>query len=379
MARITTDSLNTSHTFNRRVVFILLVILSLSIPAILGQVVSPRKDFHNNLWGPASLFLQGKNPYDTSSLKAELAPLWNPVTLGLFAPLGWLDELVATQIWFLFNVAALAVIIYLLAGKNDPPLIVLWAGVLAFLFPPSINHFALGQISILSALSLLLAALFIERKQLWSSAFFLVVGSAKPHLWILPAIGLISLVWRRGGLRETIRYGMYVLLIALGLCLPLFVTGSAWFASFLSNIKENPAWVQPSLFSWLHETLGIWAFLAWALVFLAGAVACVWIWRAHKPPVAMAWSLGLTTLLSPYIWSWDFVLLLPAWIFVFLRVEWRIRLLLFVIYLGSWAGMAAIQLKANAVNALYWWLPIVFLSSAALAKKMIRENFPVQE
>lgn len=346
---------------------ILLIILSLSFSIVLGRLVGKRNDFYNNLWSPARLLVQGKNPYDASSLDVELAPLWSPMTITLFAPLGWLDEQTATQIWFLLNNAALAVIVYLAVGKRASPMITLSAGLLAFLFPPTISHLVLGQVSILSILSLLLAAIFAKRKQTWLAALFLVLGSGKPQLSYLAAIGLVTLSYQYGGLRQTLRFCAWVLLSCALLNLPLFLTGTAWITTFISNLESNPPWLQPSLFSLLRIALGHWAFPAWIVISITGAWVCVQMWRKQDPLPAIVWTLGITALTAPYLWSWDFVLLLPAWIFVYSRTDSTMRILLFFVYTAVWMGMALIQIKANAVNFLYWWVPLFILGSAGLA------------
>jgi hypothetical protein len=63
-------------------------------------IVQPRKDFYNELWGPAHLLVRGESPYDTSSLNADLPAVWPPMAIGVFAPLGWLSEKTASRLAF---------------------------------------------------------------------------------------------------------------------------------------------------------------------------------------------------------------------------------------------------------------------------------------
>ena len=52
----------------------------------------PRKDFYNELWGPAYLLVNGQSPYDTPILDPVLPAVWLPMAIGFFFPLGWLPK-----------------------------------------------------------------------------------------------------------------------------------------------------------------------------------------------------------------------------------------------------------------------------------------------
>ncbi len=353
--------------YNQLVKGILLFILCLAIPFVLGRVVGLRKDFYNNLYAPASLLVRGENPYDTSSLEAELPALWSPSAVSLFAPLGLLNEGLATWLWYLTNIAALAVIVFIASGRVVSPALVLIAGGLVFIFPPTISHFVLGQYAIMASLCFILAAHYTAHNQTWLAALLLVLGSAKPQLGFLALIGLVTCAYRLGGAKGSARFAAWVIFFVLITSLPLFITGRTWVASYLTSLKTNPIWPQPSLFSLFYQGLGDWAFLPWGLILIASILASIYLLRVLKPVAAMSWTLGLTTLASPYLWSWDYVLLLPVWLATLARVEWRYRIFLFGVYLTGWLGMAFVQSRANAENRLFWWVPIFFLGSTALA------------
>ncbi len=71
---------------------------------------------------------------------------------------------------------------------------------------------------------------------------------------------------------------------------------------------------------------------------------------------------GLQQLLHPYIWSWDFVLLLPIWISTFARVDWKRKLFLLTFYGVAWYGMALVQMQQAGDNSLFWWVPLCFIA-----------------
>jgi hypothetical protein len=80
----------------------------------------------------------------------------------------------------------------------------------------------------------------------------------------------------------------------------------------------------------------------------------------------MMWSLGITTIVTPYVWSWDFVLLLPIWMYTFIQGGWKRRTLLLIFYAVAWYGMALIQAQESSNNQYFWWVPLWFIGTLAL-------------
>lgn len=352
-----------SLSFGRGMTAALLFGLAILAALAFRGVVSARADFYNNLWAPAHLLLQGANPYDTSSLKAELAPLWLPPAVGAFAPLGWLSAQAAARLWALLSLAALALTAALSLEPTRPILTVLAAGLMAFFFPPVINHLALGQYSILAALLCLLAALYAERKWAWGEAFLLALGLAKPQLAFLAAAGLAFLHLHEEGLRGLVKFGLRLAAAVFFLSLPVLLARPGWLPALLADLQGNPPWPQPSLFTFLKTYTGAWAWPLWGLPLTGALLACRWLWRRLPPQAAMPWTLGLTVLVSPYIWSWDFVLLLPLFVREFTRAAPRRKAWLAVAYLAAWAGMAAIQLSQDYNNLRFWWAPLLLMGA----------------
>jgi hypothetical protein len=322
--------------------------------AVFWNLSEGRRDFYNNLWGPAYLLAHGAGPYDTSSLHTELPPVWLPMAIGIFAPLAWLPEPIAAKSWFLLSLAGLSLILYISLGKSRSLSVVAPLGLMSFLFPPVVNHLALGQFSIAAALFCLLAAICVERRMDWAAAFLLALALTKPQLLFLAVIGLGFHYLGRGGLQGLSRFFLR---------LPVFLAQPRWIQGWLANLQANPAWLHPSVFTFIRLQAGAWAYPTWGSVIAAGIYVCWRLWRMLPPHQAMPWTLGLTLLVSPYIWSWDFVLLLPLWVSVFAQADCKRRTILLLAYLAGWAGMAAVQLSQDYNNLRFWWVPLWFMGA----------------
>jgi len=355
---------------------LILLIIASAVPAALGNMVSLRKDFHTELWAPAWLLVHGRSPYATEVLDAPLPAVWLPMAIGVFAPLGWLREEAATQVWFLLSVAAVGGIVFLALHDAPSPFVVIAAALIAYLFPPTLNHFVLGQFSILAALCLVLAARFVKEGREWPAALLLALGSAKPQLALLPALGLVFYISQQTSAKAAAKFAGKTLLAALLLSLPVFLVSPGWLGDYLAGWRRNPAWQHPSAFALLGGGQDFWSYLISGALAAAGIVICLALWRKLTPERAMYWTLALTVLLSPYIWSWDFVLLLPLLLHTFGGADLKGKLLLLTAYVMAWAGMAFIQLAARGENQLFWWVPWWLTGTVAIVTTWNRSTQP---
>jgi hypothetical protein len=85
------------------------------------------------------------------------------------------------------------------------------------------------------------------------------------------------------------------------------------------------------------------------------------LWKNNTPQIAALWTLAITVLVTPYVWSWDFVLILPLLVYVLSRVNWNGWFLLLVGYVLIWGGIAVIQLSDNFHNSRFWWVPVSYI------------------
>jgi hypothetical protein len=212
------------------------------------------------------------------------------------------------------------------------------------------------------------SAYFADKRRDWLAAFFLALALSKPQLGILALFGLSFFYFRRGGFGDLFRFGMQTALVSLVLTLPLFIFHPAWIPDWIKSMQSNYTWMHPSLFSIFRQFLGGWGTLLWAALLMIALVITHQLWTKLSAPIAMLWSLGITTIVTPYVWSWDFVLLLPIWMHTFTQADWKRKAFLLLIYATAWYGSAIIQAQAGSQNQSFWWVPIWFIGMLALAK-----------
>ncbi len=333
-------------------------------------------DFRNNLWAPAHLLVNGMSPYDLSPMRFELGrAIWMPTVIGAFFPLGWLSQQTATNLWLLFNAVIVVAFVFQIRDKPSPaPWLVAALLLSSFLFPPTITHFSLGQVTLLTAAIFLFLAREPQRLLRWSGAFLLAVAFAKPQLLVFLLPGLLLALYAQVGLRGLFRAALLAALAALLLTIPLFIAAPSWPLDFVRSLGENPDWLQPSLLNILRFYLGPSALFLWAPLFAGFFALNLWIWRRLPPHIAVLWSMALTPLVTPYVWSWDFVLILPLFGYIALQSQNRRTLaLLFGGYAICWAAAIAVTFSAPKVsNHLYWWIPWAMMGVVGLGQAVKR-------
>jgi len=92
------------NVFHENASIFILAVAAVFVSFLFWSVIRPRMDFYNELWGPDYLLVNGRSPYDTSSLNPILPAAWLPMAIGFFFPLGWFPETFALQVWYLFNI-----------------------------------------------------------------------------------------------------------------------------------------------------------------------------------------------------------------------------------------------------------------------------------
>src|ERR1041384_5969417 len=75
-------------------------------------------DFRNNLWGPSFLLTHGQSPYRVSTLFELGNAVWMPMVIGLFFPLGFLTLQQASNLWFVFNLIWILLIVWISSGSR---------------------------------------------------------------------------------------------------------------------------------------------------------------------------------------------------------------------------------------------------------------------
>lgn len=352
--------------FRQFLAVMILVLFAVSVAAVYWNLLPPRKDLYNELWGPAHLLVRGQSPYDTASLNPVLPAAWLPMSIGFFFPLGWLAEETALYAWFLFSLVELTGILYLLRRGNKSIPAFIAVSMLAFGFPSVIHHLILGQFSLTTAFCLVAGVPLILKGRHWLGAFFLALALSKIHLMTLPMLGLSLLYYREGGFRNMLAFWARVGAACLILTLPLFIAYPNWIPDAVRSMTSNAPWAFPTLQKFLVFNLGSLGMWLWAVSVIIVVLISLLIWKRLDPPAATYWNMGLALLISPYIGSWDFVVLLPLIVHTFLPASPGRKIFYLIAYVTAWALMARIQLLTESHNHFFWWVPIWHLAALAL-------------
>jgi len=228
----------------------------------------------------------------------------------------------------------------------------------------------LEQYTLLAVLLLLLAAHLVAAGRFAWAGLLLAPVLAKPQLapLVLPGLWLAS--WRRGGWRGALALPGAAALGGALLTLPLWIGYPNWIPDFLEGFRRNPPWQQPTLFGLFQ----IWWGPGWAAWLVPGLLALgllglnMWLWHRYPPREVLPWSLALTTLASPYIWTWDFVLFLPLLYRCLMRqrsrpakVLWAVGLLLcWGLTMGLIVWVTPVEGEISYHG--HFWMPWLFLA-----------------
>lgn len=326
-------------------------------------------DFRNNLWGPAYLQWNGQSPYNLSVLFPRGNAVWFPTAIGFFGFLGALPEAQASMLWMILNVLTLFMLIGLAIDHQPAPGRLAFALLASLLLLPTVTHLRLGQFSLILTLALLGGAKFLTANNMVGAGLSLALAAAKPQLLILAVPGLVQAAWQRARWQGVWRLLAWSAFFFMLFCLPLFLRYPAWLGDFREALQQNPAWLQPVLWQLLPRW---WGWPGWVIVvglLLLAFAANIFLWRRLPVYEAMVWSLAMTPLVTPYVWGWDFVLLLPLFLHVLFRVRRRNVLLFLVVgYWLGWVASVLVSLMTDNSNHHYWWLAwqLFLISGSAL-------------
>jgi len=328
-------------------------------------------DFRINLWEPASWLLSGQSPYGLDAVQDGIISVWMPTVIGALFPLGLLSRETASNIWFVINLMALLGSVMLATGDKKPALILLAiSAIFVAVFPSTITHLRIGQITILATFIYIVVVLFKDRLGLVISALLVVLALAKPQLGILAVPGIFFMTYRQGGWRDAAKFAGALIFWIFLLSIPLFIGFPGWLADFYLSMRQIPNnWLQPGLFTLLPLWIGSIGYLIWGVLALSLLGLNIWIWLRIDPEEAIFWSLALTPLVTPYVWSWDFVMILPLFAKTIMSVGNKLALILLGLgYLLCWFLMFWINSSDNFSNHLFWWVPWLLLATIAGAR-----------
>ena len=273
-------------------------------------------------WSSAKLLLAHSNPYSGQAVLAvenaagggyrEPFIMRNPPwALFVVAPLGLFPVPVAAFLWLLALIAlALLSIKCLRLGKQPPPLVV-------FLFAPVLGCAMAGQTSLFLLAGITYFFKYHEQHP-WRSGLALLLPAMKPHLFLLlwPVI-----------LMECVRRKNWRLLAGLGAglaaaaTLPMLFDAHIWAhylaamraehieGQYLANLSFLLRWMVPGHPVWMQTAPSVLGLALCARYY--GRRRKIWNWRVDGAALLL-----VSTMVSPYSWPFDQLLLLPAIIHV---------------------------------------------------------------
>lgn len=268
-------------------------------------------------WLAARALLDGVNPSDRDAFNSYLTdhgfqqglnllyqnPPWSLALLLILAPFGIRGASILNDILNLC--ACSAPILLFLPSRRS----LLFAAPLLMVFSPVIDLFQLGQITGLSLLCLGGGVALAGTSPLAAGAL-LGLSTVKAHLF-LPVYAFLCV--------SSLRRGKWLLPVGIALSV-----AAQWSVVMALNPSMGPTslgsnlmttYLNPSLGAWLHYLTGY-----HSLRYLPAVVGCIGVTLVALRPVTsgyremdqLPWLLCCALLSTPYAWSYDFILLIPA-------------------------------------------------------------------
>ena len=335
---------------------------------VLLGAYGPAGDLRANLFGPAWSLVHGLSPYLPDQAFGCNPPRWFPQSVGLFFPLGWLEPQQVAVAWSAGTLALAGFFLARFRERGSEPLL---AAAAVLFFPPLIVHFIYGQFALVAVATSVLSARWVVQRRFGWAGLALAISAAKPQLCVLFVPGLLLVAGRRGGLRDALRLVAATIAATALLTLPLWVAFPGWFHDFVSAQRSNPSWLQPTLLTALSSSLGIVGRALAVLALLTALSANFWLWWRYPAEEALPWSLALTSLSTPYLWTWDMVLILPIVIRSITRqTSGRARMGWVLGSLVSWAIAAAVYAAFGGDHRYMVWIPGFFLLLAVMGHRL---------
>lgn len=342
-------------------------------------------------WSAAYLVRTGQNAYDPQAIATVQHTLtrgpedlvmmtWNPPTLlALLLPVGYLPFREAVATWFVVNVTIVLICALLLARLFFPhrPSIVLLSlfCLFAITFPQVLTGIAMGQVTFVVLLSLVLGLWFAKHDQWFLAGAALIGTSIKPHIAILAVIYLLALMaFRRRWM------GWLGLAVAGIVCaLILFVARPSWLQDFFGLTQMPPVnWQTPTLGGVL-ASLYITEAARYMIVLLLPVP--ILLARSSMPEETAVAGLVLLTLPTTFFgWSYDqSLLLIPAaevfgWIARTSAPAYRIGVGISIVLLSV---LILFQRMTAPNEIVFVWVPIAWAAlylAAAFARQRLQRQ-----
>jgi len=285
----------------------------------MADVIFPPNDFLA-YWSGFQLLLQGGDPYNYDQLSQYQKSLgypngpgpiyYSPILFFILAPILWLPLSIALGIWGVLNIALILGCVVASAKMSNLDLKPIEAATIGVLFPACVLILYFSQVSALVCFSFLSSVYLLTRARPTLAGIALLPALLKPHLFFL---ALIPMALQAG--RLNIRFilglsgGIATMLLTLHWLRPGLI------ASHLGADSNALEWLGHSPISALRLLVGLEhsspLILAPAAVAAVVVLICA-LYKRIELTRDVPLLLCLSALLTPYIWIFDFIILLPA-------------------------------------------------------------------
>jgi glycosyl transferase family 87 len=334
-----------------------------------------------SFWASSRLLIEGANPFSpVEVLKMQRAvglneanPLliWHPPwTLSFLLPFGAMPFQISQFCWLLINVFFIlfsAQTLWSIYCKT--PTNAYWSWIAAFTLIPTWMVLLIGQMSPLVLLGIVGFMHFEKNRQHYLAGISTVIISVKPHLFYLFWVGLILWFWKERRWRVACGAVAAGAIVAI---IPLIIDPKVYqqfIDMYLSPGQATPFNLPaPSIGSLLTRYVPHGNLPIQFLPPLLGSLWFLWHWHKHKEHWNWSEQIPLMILvsltLSPYSWTYDQVILLPAVMHGLEMVSWRniswYKSGLGLLYFGA-NGCYFVGKVLVTTDSYYFWLAPVFL------------------
>jgi hypothetical protein len=335
-------------------------------PTLIKPEYLPSDDFIH-FWAAGNQNLYGENPYDPKMIERRIIlegsipsfPLTSvmlnpPWAISLMMPFGLIRYPISRLTWLLFSIVLLLLSAQLLwrLYSGNPKL--QWLPILmVFIFAPTISVLEKGQITPIVLIGITGFLFYSSYHQNdWLAGVFLALAAIKPQIALI--FWLAVLIW-------VIFKHQWKIIISFSICILVMILIGLLFNQ---NILQQYVGMLKTyhITEWATPTIGAYLRLFWLgtdkfwLQFLPTMIGMVWFiiyWRRHKE----SWNwlyvtpalLFASLLTSPYSWSYDLVIAIPAIIIttVWMVADWKHWPILFLLlfYLAICATDLVLHMK----------------------------------
>jgi len=345
-------------------------------------------------WAAGRAILSGNNPYSADQLltlqksagwtKADPLMMYNPPWTFFFTLPFCLDHyLLSKFLWFLFNMALAFIcgdrIWRLYEGPEKYRYVSL---LITFTFAPVLFAVGVGQIVPFILLGLVAFLQCEKLQKWWVAGIILVLVAIKPHIMYLFWIALAFWTWDRKNRLLVLGAGAGGL---TAMAVPVILYPDV-INGYINFILHQPPlfYISPAPGSFLRFLLGEESTWLQALPPCIGLVWFFFYWRAHRknwrwdqraPAVIFA-----SLLTTPYGWSFDYALLLPAVMKVAIETIRSQRRTVITKLIGIYLvinGIALIlRLTAFPDHYMFWFGPSLLLIYVVLSRMIFTDSTP---